>query len=95
VTDLFRVVFGVSEIVLAYRGMLEAGASWDRPWPGLPAMTVWHSVTLGKHLMQQEAGPGEVFDRAVLGLAAQPLLKSVEYAVVLCRAETTDEAAHE
>jgi hypothetical protein len=45
--------------------------------------------------MQQEAGPGDVVNRTVLGLGAQPLLKPVQYVVVLCRTESLDEAAHE
>ena len=45
--------------------------------------------------MQHEAGPGEVTDRAVLGLAAQPSLKAAQDLVVLCRTESLDEAAHE
>lgn len=45
--------------------------------------------------MQQKAEPGEVLNGAVLGLAAQPLLKPGQDVVVPSRTETANETTHE
>jgi hypothetical protein len=86
----FRVVLGVGQRALAYW-------EWRRHGPvriGHGRVFLPRSVTLGEHFMQKEAPPGEVLDRVVLGLTAQPLLKSVQYAIIPSGAETADETTH-